>query len=179
MRRTAVVYPLALLVVGLGLTTTGIVGQSGARSGEWRAYGGDLGHTRYSPLDQINADNFGKLEVAWRFKTDNLGPQLEFNLQSTPLMVNGVLYSTGGTRRAVVALDARTGEMRWMFSLDEGKRAEGSPRRLSGRGLAYWSDGPEVRRARFSTSRRVTSSLRSMPRPAVPFRPSEKTAWWI
>ena len=142
MRRTAVVYPLALLVVGLGLTTTGIVGQSGARSGEWRAYGGDLGHTRYSPLDQINADNFGKLEVAWRFKTDNLGPQLEFNLQSTPLMVNGVLYSTGGTRRAVVALDARTGEMRWMFSLDEGKRAEGSPRRLSGRGLAYWSDGP-------------------------------------
>ena len=128
-----------------GLTTVRFSGQSGAKTGEWRTYGGDLGHTRYSPLDQINADNFSKLEVAWRFKTDNLGPQPEFNLQSTPLMVNGVLYSTGGTRRAVVALDARTGEMRWMFSLDEGKRAEGSPRRLSGRGLAYWSDGKEER----------------------------------
>src|SRR5688500_897832 len=114
---------LPLLVIGIGLPTAGILGQSGAKNGEWRSYGGDLGHTRYSPLDQINAGNFSKLEVAWRFKTDNLGPQPEFTLQSTPLMVNGVLYSTGGTRRAVVALDARTGEMRWMFSLDEGKRA--------------------------------------------------------
>ena len=179
MRRTAVVYPFALLVVGLGLTTAGIVGQSGAKSGEWRTYGGDLGHTRYSPLDQINADNFGKLEVAWRFKTDNLGPQLEFNLQSTPLMVNGVLYSTGGTRRAVVALDARTGEMRWMFSLDEGKRAEGSPRRLSGRGLAYWSDGPGGTDERILY---VTQGYQLVALDAKTGRPipaSEKTAWWI
>ena len=125
MSRGAYRLTLPLLVVVLGLTTAGIVGQSGAKNGEWRTYGGDLGHTRYSPLDQINAGNFSKLEVAWRFKTDNLGPQPEFNLQSTPLMVNGVLYSTGGTRRAVVALDARTGEMLWMYSVDEGKRAEG------------------------------------------------------
>ena len=62
-------------------------GQTGAQKGEWRTYGGDLGHTRYAPLDQINASNFSKLEVAWRFKTDNLGPRLEFNLQSTPLVV--------------------------------------------------------------------------------------------
>ena len=44
--------------------------QSGAKNGEWRTYGGDLASTRYSPLDQINADNFNKLAVAWRFKTD-------------------------------------------------------------------------------------------------------------
>jgi quinoprotein glucose dehydrogenase len=138
--------PLFLLVAIVGLTTVTFHGQGGAlKTGEWRTYGGDLGHTRYSPLDQINADNFSKLEVAWRFKTDNLGPLPEFNLQSTPLMVNGVLYSTGGTRRAVVALDARTGEQLWMHSLNEGKRAEVSPRRLSGRGLSYWSDGKEER----------------------------------
>jgi quinoprotein glucose dehydrogenase len=84
-------------------------GQSGAPRGEWPTYGGDLGHTRYAALDQISAANFNDLEVAWRFKTDNLGPRPEFNLQSTPLMVRGRLYSTGGTRRAVVALDAGTG----------------------------------------------------------------------
>lgn len=56
------------------------------------------GNTRYAPLDQITAENFSTLEVAWRFKTDNLGPRPEFNLQSTPLMVNGRLYSTGCVR---------------------------------------------------------------------------------
>src|SRR5438477_13059725 len=91
-------------------------GQSGAKNGEWRSYGADLGNTHYSPLDQINANNFNKLEVAWRFKTDNLGPRPEYNLESTPLMVNGVLYSTAGTRRTVVALDAATGELRWIHN---------------------------------------------------------------
>jgi quinoprotein glucose dehydrogenase len=118
---------------------------AGAANGEWRTYGADLRSTRYAPLDQINKDNFSKLEVAWRFKTDALGPRPEFNLQSTPLMVGGVLYSTGGTRRAVVALDAATGEMLWMHSLNEGKRGEAAPRQLSGRGLAYWTDGREAR----------------------------------
>ena len=104
-----------------------------------------LASTRYSPLDQINAGNFGTLEVAWRLKTDNLGPRPEFNFQSTPLMVGGVLYTTAGSRRAVVALDATTGEMKWMHSLDEGKRGQEAPRQLSGRGLAYWSDGRSSR----------------------------------
>ena len=90
-------------------------------------------------------DNFNKLEVAWRFKTDNLGPRPEFNFQSTPLMVDGVLYTTAGTRRAVVALDAATGELLWMHSEDEGKRGEAAPRQLSGRGLAYWTDGTDER----------------------------------
>jgi quinoprotein glucose dehydrogenase len=115
--------------------------QSGARNGEWRTYGGDLGHTRYAPLDQITAENFKRLEIAWRFKTDNLGPRPEFQFESTPLMVNGVLYSTGGTRRAVVALDAATGELMWTHSEREGARGAAAPRQLSGRGLAYWTDG--------------------------------------
>ena len=124
-----------LVLIGLTFAATALVGQSGAKSGEWPTYGGDLGHTRYSPLDQINAGNFAKLEVAWRFKTDSLGPRPEFQLESTPLMVGGRVFSTGGTRRAVVALDAATGELLWMHSEHEGARGAAAPRQLSGRGL--------------------------------------------
>jgi quinoprotein glucose dehydrogenase len=113
--------------------------------GEWRSYGADIANTRYSPLDQINAQNFDKLEVAWRFKTDALGPRPEFNLQATPLMVGGRVFTTAGTRRAAIALDAGTGELLWTHSLNEGKRGEEAPRQLSGRGLAYWTDGKEER----------------------------------
>jgi quinoprotein glucose dehydrogenase len=130
---------------GLLVCALPLLAQYGAKNGEWPTYGGDLGSTRYSALDQINAGNFKDLEVAWRFKTDNLGPRPEFNFQSTPLMVNGVIYSTAGTRRAVVALNARTGEMLWMHSENEGQREEKAPRKLSGRGLAYWTDGREAR----------------------------------
>jgi quinoprotein glucose dehydrogenase len=125
--------------------TPTVSGQSGAKNGEWRTYGGDLGNTHYSPLDQINADNFSKLQVAWRFKTDNLGPRPELNFEGTPLMVGGVIYSTAGTRRAVVALDAATGELLWVHGEHEGARGTAAPRQLSGRGLAYWTDGREER----------------------------------
>jgi quinoprotein glucose dehydrogenase len=125
--------------------TTALSAQTPASTSEWRTYGSTLASTRYAPLDQINAGNFSSLEVAWRLKTDNLGPRPEFNFQSTPLMVGGVLYSTAGSRRAVVALDAATGEMKWMSSLDEGERGREAPRQLSGRGLAYWSDGRSAR----------------------------------
>ena len=107
----------------------------------WRSYGSDSGNTRYSPLSQIDAANFSKLQVAWTFSTANLGPTPETNLESTPLVIDGVLYSTAGDRRDVVALDAATGEVLWTHREDEGKRAQVSPRRLSGRGLAYWADG--------------------------------------
>ena len=83
--------------------------------------------------------------MAWRFSTANLGPRVETNLESTPLMVHGVLYSTGGTRRAVVAIDAATGEQLWMHSEREGPRGINAPHQLSGRGLAYWTDGKEER----------------------------------
>src|SRR5215212_7038491 len=115
--------------------------QPSTARGEWPYYTADLKGSRYSPLDQINASNFSKLEVAWRFKTDNFGPFPEFKLEGTPLMVKGVVYTTAGTRRAVIALDASTGEQIWTHSLREGKRAAVSPRQLSGRGVAYWTDG--------------------------------------
>ncbi len=115
-----------LAVVCMCLTAgVGVHGQTGALKGEWHAYGGDTGHTRYAPLDQINADNFCKLTIAWRFKTDHLGPRPEFMFESTPVMANGVLYSTAGSRRAVVALDPETGEELWMHSEREGARGVG------------------------------------------------------
>ena len=129
--------PILLLL----LTILPLGAQSGAKNGEWTTYGADLGNTHYSPLDQVNAGNFNKLQVAWRLKTDNFGPRPETNLQSTPLMVNGVLYTTAGTRRAVVAVNAATGEFLWSHSEDEGARGTNAPRQLSGRGLAYWTDG--------------------------------------
>jgi hypothetical protein len=101
-----VLRPAACL---LALAIAPAWGQQGARNGEWPTYGGDLGNSRYSALDQINAGNFNQLELAWRFKTDNLGPRTENNLEGTPLMVRGVIYATAGTRRSVVALNATLG----------------------------------------------------------------------
>ncbi|MFN7918207.1 MAG: PQQ-binding-like beta-propeller repeat protein [Vicinamibacterales bacterium] len=165
MRWAARLSPVALAVLWASMPTSG-QGQApaaGARraaaarpaatpphvyntaNGEWQAYAGDQASTRYSALDQVNASNFNKLEVAFRVKTDMLGPRPEYQYQVTPLMVKGVLYMTAGTRRAVVATDAQTGEMLWMYSLNEGKRGEAAPRQLSGRGLSYWTDGKEDR----------------------------------
>jgi quinoprotein glucose dehydrogenase len=143
MKPHAVARPaLAALLVAV---SSGALAQRGAPNGEWPTYGGDLGHTRYSALEQIDAANFNNLEVAWRFKADNLGPTREYNFQSTPLMVDGVVYTTAGSRRAVVALDAGNGEMLWMHRLDEGERGRAAPRQLSGRGLAYWRNGDDAR----------------------------------
>ena len=133
---------LTLAIAGTLSTLSGQTSnQPSTAKGEWPYYTADIRGSRYSPLDQINASNFSKLTVAWRFKTDNLGPFPEFKLEGTPLMVNGVLYTTGGTRRAVMALEAKSGEVIWIHSLREGKRAAVSPRQLSGRGVAFWTDG--------------------------------------
>ena len=130
--------------ISLGFLIGGLPAQTyqlGTKGGEWPAYAGELSNYRYSPLDQINASNFSKLEIAWRFKTDSLGTRPEFKLEGTPIMVKGVIYATGGTRRSVFALDAATGELLWVHGEHEGARGAAAARQLSGRGLAYWSDG--------------------------------------
>jgi quinoprotein glucose dehydrogenase len=156
MRKRSTVVVLGC-VLGAGVLTRGAQPQPGAVVGEWRSYAGDLRNHHYSPLDQITAANFNSLEVAWRFKTDRLGPRPEFKLEGTPLMVDGVLYTTGGTRRSVVALDAATGEMLWMHAEREGARAAASPRQLSGRGVAYWSDGRDARILYVTTGYRLVA----------------------
>ena len=129
------------VVLSMILMMPSLLVAQGTENGEWRSYGGDIANTRYSGLDEISSENFGDLEVAWRVNTANFGPNPEYNFQSTPLMVDGVLYSTAGSRRSVIALDAGTGELLWMHRLDEGERGAAAPRRLSGRGLAYRDDG--------------------------------------
>src|SRR5688572_9052085 len=74
--------------------------QQGARNPEWRAYAGDNGGTRYSPLDLINRDNVKDLQIAWSWKFDNFGGGTS---QTTPIMADGILYFTVGQRRTVVA----------------------------------------------------------------------------
>ena len=141
---TAIAGVAGLMTAGPHLTAQ-LSGQApgfpSTKNGEWPYYTADVKGSRYSPLDQINAGNFNQLEVAWRFKTDNLGTRPEFKLEGTPLMVKGVIYATGGTRRSVVALDGKTGELIWVHAEKEGARAVNAPRQLSGRGLSYWTDG--------------------------------------
>ena len=133
------------LAAAFGLIPPIAIAQWHPKDTEWASYAADIAGTRYRPLDQINASNFSDLEIAWRMKTDNFGDRPEYKLEGTPLMVNGVLYATAGSRRAVIALNPETGELLWIHGEHEGKRGGAAPRQLSGRGLAYWSDGNEER----------------------------------
>jgi len=113
----------------------------------WRYYGGNLASQRYSPLEQINAANVSRLEVAWRFNTANYGPKPEARNEATPLVIDGVLYTTVGTTRNVVAVDPQSGELLWVWRPNDGEaRFKAAPRKTSGRGLSYWSDGDANRR---------------------------------
>jgi len=132
-----------LVVGGLGITLLAILpmlAQQGAKSGEWRAFGGEEGSTAYSPLDLINRDNIKDLRVAWVWKSDSLVPNPQATSEATPLMVNGVLYFTMDQKRFVVAVDAGTGETKWVYHLEEGARFDGAPRKVH-RGVSYWTDG--------------------------------------
>ena len=142
MSKTKFIAGASLMALLLG--GSAVFAQTG-QNVDWPVYLGDITGSKYKPVDQINASNFSKLEVAWRFKTNNLGNRPEFKLEGTPLEVGGVVYATAGSRRAVVALDAVTGELLWVHGEKEGARGAAAPRQLSGRGPVYWSDGKEAR----------------------------------
>src|SRR5258705_11936868 len=98
------VFHPRLFVAALFLGLSALAGPSAQQgsapstaNGEWPSYAADLHSTHYSPIDQISASNFNTLDVAWRFKTDSLGPRPEFKLEGTPLMAKGVLDTAGGT----------------------------------------------------------------------------------
>jgi quinoprotein glucose dehydrogenase len=157
-RRLALASATVALVGGLVAIQshrTTVSGQGyvpSTKNGDWTHYTADMRGTRYSPLDQVNASNFKDLEVAWRFKTDNLGTRPEYKLEGTPLAIRGTLYTTAGTRRSVIALDGKTGELMWSHSYREGNRAAIAPRQLSGRGVAYWTDGKGDERVIYVTT---------------------------
>lgn len=132
------------LVAASFLVSVGVSAQHGApANGEWRRTNADAGSTRYSPLAQITPENVSRLTIAWTWRGDGFGTTTEVKNETTPLMVDGVLYFTAGDRRAVVAADAGTGETLWSWQMDEGARINGV--RRNSRGVAYWSDGRSAR----------------------------------
>jgi glucose dehydrogenase len=128
-----------LAVVGMMVTAATALAQRlpGTENGEWRYLGGDAGHTRSSPLDQINRDNFEELEQAWLWRSDNFGPNLDYFSRSTPIYVDGMLYTVATPRRQVIAMDPATGETLWTFREPETVRHLRSPRQAYGKGVAY------------------------------------------
>jgi glucose dehydrogenase len=134
----------ALTAQTLGaLTLTGAVQPESAATASypWQTLNGDVEATRYSPLEQITAENAANLQTAWRFNMDNFGPTTEGSNVTTPVMVNGTLFTTAGVTRDIVALDPATGQMLWLWRAQEGERFDKAPRKGSGKGLAFWSDG--------------------------------------
>jgi len=121
--------------------TTGLA--RGNAPGEWRYWGGDAHSSRYSPLDQINAANFGTLQQAWQWNAGTFGPDEYY--RTTPLYANGRLFTVATTRRSVMAIDPETGETLWMYRLEEGIRWQKAPRQFAGRGPTYWTDGKDER----------------------------------
>ena len=91
----AVIFAAALLTVAAAQAQR----LPGTENGEWRYLGGDAGHTRSSSLDQINGSNFSDLEVAWIWRGDNFGPNLDYFNRATPIHVDGVLYTVASPRR--------------------------------------------------------------------------------
>lgn len=111
----------------------------------WVDFNGTLAATRYSPLDQINADNVDQLEIAWRFPAWIFGPRPETINVASPIVVDGTMYATAGSTRNVVAMDPATGQVKWMWRPQEGERGENAARPGSGRAVSYWRNGSEQR----------------------------------
>jgi quinoprotein glucose dehydrogenase len=135
---------VAALAVSANLAGQTAVGGSTGET-EWRFFGSDNGATRYSPANQINANNVRDLRVAWRWSARNFGPRPAVAMQVSPLIVNGVMYTTAGANRDVVALDAATGQQLWQWrptgELTRWADIIDPLSRSSGRGVTYWTDG--------------------------------------
>lgn len=115
--------------------------QQGARDGEWRAYSGDRGSTKYSALDQINASNFKDLRVAWRWKSTDaeVEPGAPPGFKVSPLYVKGVLY-TATMYGMAAAIDPKSGETLWKFDPEVWKGRRPGNLGFNARGVAYWED---------------------------------------
>ena len=138
MKRSQFGCGVLALAALLGVPSVGSAQLTGVENGEWRYLGGDAGHTRSAPLlHQIDASNFSDLQVAWIWRGNNFGPGLEYTVRSTPVFVDGVLYTVAGQRRQVVAIDAATGETLWTFREPETMRYLRSPRTDFGKGVGY------------------------------------------
>ena len=139
-RRAGMLGLVLALATGAAMLMAPAEAQEAARGnpyGEWRYQSGDAWGTRYSPLDQINADNFEDLEVAWVWRGDNFSPHPYYLSRSTPSYIDGVLYSVAGYRRTIVAIDPANGETLWTYREPETRRWQESMRASYGKGVGY------------------------------------------
>ena len=125
---------LGVLLVALGCA------RSGPSADDWRVTGGELGNSRYSALDQINSGNVAQLQVAWIYHTGDLPPNGHGEIQATPIVVDGVLYTTTPAL-AVIALRADSGTLQWRFDPFADRERESHVNR----GVVYWADGSDRR----------------------------------
>ncbi len=135
-RRRTVGVALALAVL-MALPALAVAQERNNPYGEWRYQSADAWGTRYSPVDQITAENFEDLEIAWLWRGDNFGPMPSTASRSTPSYIDGVLYTVSGSRRTVVAIDPMTGETLWTHREPNTTRWERSMRADYGKGVAY------------------------------------------
>jgi quinoprotein glucose dehydrogenase len=142
---------LGIVIAGISYGSTTAMAQQGTTDGQWLSYGGDKGSTKYAPLNQITRENFSSLKVVWQWQSIDAevmaldGVQVKPQVyKSTPLMANGVLYTTT-TFSQVVAIDAGTGEMLWKY--DSGSWRDGTTATtwFVHRGVSYWVDGDDER----------------------------------
>ena len=126
----------ARLIKSIGLAGVLLVSAAtyGQDTVEWTTLGNDFAHTRYSPADQITADNFDQLEVAWTWDGSSFQAQ---SGRSTPSYINGRLYTVAGARRHVIAIDPRTGETIWSYREPNTERWQYSMRADYGKGVGY------------------------------------------
>jgi len=159
----------AVVALVLSVVTLGAQAPTPVPAGEWHAYHGDNRSLRYSPLDQITRENVARLRIAWERDLGPIGPKPEFKNEAAPLYVDGTLYMTAGMNRDVVALDPASGAVRWQWTLDEGERTARAPRRNSGRGVSYWTDGTEARIVAVTPGFRLVSLDARTGRPVASF----------
>ena len=140
--RTRTICARALIQTAmLALLAAGSVTAANPQAGDWPVYGYDAGGTRFSPLQQIDTGNVSRLRPAWTYHTgelpapSNLRGQQSTAFETTPLLVDGVLYLSTAANR-IIALDPLTGRERWKY--DPQAHHPGPVRSRAHRGVAYW-----------------------------------------
>ncbi len=127
--------PFVLFSLVLLLAVAGCGERPPTPPGEWTNIGGDMAHTRYTPLGDIDAENFESLELVWQWSPE--GRLAPLTARATPIYARGRLISVAGPHRDVVSIDPSTGETVWTFGEPETFRWEYSMRKQHGKGVAY------------------------------------------
>ena len=162
--RTGGLAPIGVVALALFLGAAPTMAQSGG----WTHWGGNPESQRYAPHDQITAENFEDLEVAWIWRGDNFGPSVDNILRLTPIYAEGKLFGVAGQRRTVIAMDPATGDTLWTFREPPTKRWADSMRKNYGKGVFLLPPGLIVPALRPLSLRSAATRPTSSPRRYAP-----------